>query len=414
MSEKLLYHSHQATQKAAAQKFADTWQGRGYEKGETQLFLVGLLRDVFGVQDIEKYVLFEEQVKIAHTNFLDVRIPNTHVTIEQKSLGVDLAKKAKQADGQERTPFEQAKWYAFNQIYEKHPRYIVTCNFAEFRVYDMNKEDAETCPEIIYLEDLPHEYHRLEFLIDAAKTPVKPEEISVKAGEIIHDLYEAIKKEYISPDSAEAMKSLNKLCVRLVFCMYAEDAGVFGKYGMFREYLRSFKPENMREALISLFETLDKPEEKRDPYMKTNLAEFPYVNGDLFADSREKLQRQIPYFTEEISAKLYQASAYFDWSKINPTIFGAIFESTLNPNTRRHGGMHYTSIENIHKVIDPLFLDELNDKLKEALSYKGTHYKTVKARRDRLLSLQNELAGLTFLDIFTQKMIQFNYSRRAA
>ena len=133
----------------------------------------------------------------------------------------------------------------------------------------------------------------------------------------------------------------------------------------------------MRKNLIELFKVLDTKLEDRDPYLDADLNQFPYVNGGLF--SNENIE--IPLFTDEIrDTLLAKASDDFDWSEISPTIFGAVFESTLNPETRRSGGMHYTSIENIHKVIDPLFLNELRKKLDDALAYKNE-----KTRNEKLI-----------------------------
>ena len=383
----------ESEQKEAARAFVAIWQGKGYEKGETQPFWLSLLRDVYGITQPENFIFFEEQVKLGHASFIDATIPETHVMIEQKSLGKDLAKPIKQSDGTMLTPYQQAKRYAAELPYSKRPRWIVACNFAEFRVYDMENPQAE--PEIILLENLPKEYYRLQFLVNAEGHNIKKEmELSLAAGEIVGKLYDALHKEYIEPDSEESQKSLNKLCVRLVFCLYAEDAGIFGKRSMFHDYLMGFKPENVRDALISLFEVLSLPLNQRDPYMKKELAAFPYVNGGRFGDSRTELQRQIPQFNEKIlKLLLTHASADFDWSGISPTIFGAVFESTLNPDTRRKGGMHYTSLANIHKVIDPLFLDGLKNEFEEIKAVKNT-----KTRNNKLLVFQDKLASLQFLD----------------
>ncbi|MBP5200985.1 MAG: class I SAM-dependent DNA methyltransferase [Schwartzia sp.] len=376
-------------QKAAAKKFAETWKGRGYEKGETHSFWIELLRTVYGVANPENFITFEEQVQLSHKSFIDAAIPETHVMIEQKSLGKDLSKTIKQSDGTTLTPYQQAKRYAAELPYSKRPRWIVACNFAEFRVYDMETPQAE--PEIIKLENLEKEFYRLQFLVNVKSRDAKKEmEISLAAGEIVGKLYDALLKQYKNPESEESLKSLNKLCVRLVFCLYAEDAGIFGTRNMFHDYLKSFREENVRRALIDLFEVLATPTEKRDPYMKESLAAFPYVNGGLFED----VKIEIPNFTDEILNLLLQhASEDFDWSGISPTIFGAVFESTLNPETRRAGGMHYTSIENIHKVIDPLFLDDLK---KELETIKET--KQPKTRKQKLKDFQGKLASLTFLD----------------
>ncbi len=376
-------------QKKSAKEFAERWNGKGYEKGESQIFWIDLLQNVYGVNNISEFITFEEQVKLDHTAFIDGYIDSTHVMIEQKSLGKDLRKGIKQSDGTFLTPFQQAKRYASELPYSKRPRWIVTCNFSEFLVYDMEKPNGE--PEQIFLKDLSKDYYRLQFLIDTGNDSIKREmEISLKAGELVGKLYDLILKQYKNPDSPETLKSLNMLCVRLVFCLYAEDSGIFGNHKMFGNYLKQFSVKDVRKALIELFQVLDTKPRDRDPYLDDDLSAFPYVNGGLFADENI----EIPRFTEEIVDLLVNgASKVFNWSEISPTIFGAVFESTLNPDTRRSGGMHYTSVENIHKVIDPLFLDDLKEELTNILEIKVN-----KTRLSRLEDFRNKLASLTFLD----------------
>ena len=218
----------------------------------------------------------------------------------------------------------------------------------------------------------------------------KEMEISIKAGELVGKIYDEILPLYKNPENEETLKSLNMLCVRLVFCLYAEDAGLFGKHGIFHDYLEKFNTDDLRRALIDLFKVLDTKPQDRDPYMKEDLAQFPYVNGGLFADENI----EIPNLNDTVKELLLSnASEDFDWSDISPTIFGAVFESTLNPETRRSGGMHYTSIENIHKVIDPLFLDDLKSELDGILMIK-----VLKARKEKLLAFQQKLSELKFLD----------------
>ena len=309
--------------------------------------------------------------------------------IEQKSRDKDLKEKIKQSDGTFLTPYQQAKRYAAELPYSRRPRWIIACNFAEFHIYDLEKPQAE--PEILLLENLETEYYRLNFLIDKTSDNIKRElELSIKAGEIVGKLYDALHKQYINPDSDESLKSLNKLCVRLVFCLYAESSGIFGKHKIFREYLNHFRGHNVRLALIELFKILNQKEEERDPYLDENLKIFPYVNGGLFED--EKIE--IPNLTDEIlNLLLENASGEFDWSGISPTIFGAVFESTLNPITRRSGGMHYTSIANIHKLIDLLFLDDLYDEFESIKTVKAN-----KSRQQKLQAFQDKFASLKFLD----------------
>ncbi len=376
-------------QKAAAKQFAQDWAGRGDEKQETQLFWISLLQNVFGVEQATKAIEFEVPVKLDHTNFIDGYIPDTRVLIEQKGKDIDLRKGYRQSDGSILSPYGQARRYAGYLPHNRNPRWIVVCNFREFHLHDMNRPNDT--PEVIPLSELGTEYHRLQFLVDKGNERIQKEmQISLQAGDLVGRLYDALLEQYNSPASEAELKSLNMLCVRLVFCLYAEDAGIFGSKTMFHDYLRSFQPKNVRKALIDLFKVLDTKESDRDPYMDEDLAAFPYVNGGLFADENII----VPRFTGEIvDLLLTHASEDFNWSQISPTIFGAVFESTLNPETRRSGGMHYTSIENIHKVIDPLFLDTLTTELDtiEAISVKRT-------RNLKLTDYQKKLANLTFLD----------------
>lgn len=381
----------QRQQRQAAREFAKKWEGIGYEKGDSARFWLSLLNEVFGVEKPADYMRFEDQVMLDHTSFIDGFIPSTHVLIEQKSIDKDLRKGIRQSDGSILSPFQQAKRYSIELPYDDRPRWIVLSNFKEFHIYDMNKPQAE--PEVVYLKDLEEDYYRLNFLVDEREQSIKKAlEVSIKAGELVGILYDALLKQYQNPEDSKTLQDLNVLCVRLVFCFYAEDAGLFGKHNMFHDYLAKFKdsPSSFRTNLIQLFKILDQKEEERDPYLSDDILAFPYVNGGLFA----KDDIIIPRVNEEIiNIILDQASAGFDWSKISPTIFGGVFESTLNPETRRSGGMHYTSIENIHKLIDPLFMDELRAEFQEAVEIK-----TLNIKQKKLRELQDKIASLKFLD----------------
>lgn len=379
----------QIEQRKAARKFSDKWEGKGYEKGESAKFWLSLLHEVYGVKYPAEFIRFEDQVKIDNTSFIDGHIPSTHVLIEQKSINKDLRKAIKQSDGTYLSPFQQAKRYSSELPYSERPRWIVACNFKEFHVYDMENPNAE--PEVILLNELEHDYYRLIFLVKEDDENIKKElEVSLKAGELVGVLYDALLKEYQNPEDEETLKSLNILCVRLVFCFYAEDAGLFGRHSLFHDYLMKYKDVNFRDALIKLFNVLNERPEERDPYIEDDLASFPFVNGGLFESKDEIIPR---INSEIIDIIINQASANFDWSKISPTIFGGVFESTLNPETRRSGGMHYTSIQNIHKVIDPLFMNDLNDEFE-----KIKEIKVVKRRDTKLKEFQEKLASLKFLD----------------
>ena len=381
-----------AQQKAAAKQFVKDWTGHGDEKQETQRFWIALLQNVFGVEQATNAIEFEVPVKLGHTSFIDGYLKDTNVLIEQKGADIDLRKGYKQSDGSMLTPFQQARRYAGYLPHNMNPRWIVVCNFKEFHIHDMNRPNDT--PEVIALAELEKEYHRLQFLVDTGNERIQKEmQISLQAGELVGKLYDSLLKQYKNPSNPSSLKSLNMLCVRLVFCLYAEDAGIFGKHGMFHDYLQNIPASGVRKALVELFRTLDTKPENRDPYLADDnptLAAFPYVNGGLFADENI----EIPPFTEDLKTLLLSnASEDFNWSEISPTIFGAVFESTLNPETRRSGGMHYTSIENIHKVIDPLFYDALAAELDEI-----TAIAVKKTRDTKLGDFQKKLASLTFLD----------------
>ena len=372
---------------AAAAEFAIRWKGRGYERGESQPFWIDLLSNVFGIETpTDGFIRFEEHHKVDESNYVDGRILSTRVLIEQKSKDKDLRAPIRQSDGSLLNPFQQARRYVVGLPVSEHPRWIVTCNFSEFLVYDMEQPNGE--PAQILLENLGKEYYRLKFLVDSKSEHLSKEMVvSMQAGEIVGKIYEALLTQY-NDNSPEALRWLNILCVRIVFCLYAEDAGIFS-HDQFHDFLVTYEAKDLRRALRDLFEVLNTPQEQRSKYLQEELKAFPYTNGGLFAEEIE-----IPQFTEELKQTLLRnASLDFDWSEISPTIFGAVFESTLNPETRRSGGMHYTSIENIHKVIDPLFLNDLRRELDDILEEK-----VEKQRKRKLSEYQMKLSSLTFLD----------------
>lgn len=376
----------------AARRFAEAWAGKGQEKSDTIPFWSELLSRVFGVEDTSSFILFEQGVRLGHISFMDAVIPSTHVLIEQKSLGVDLDKPQRQSDGTLLTPFWQAARYASMIPHSVRPRWIIVSDFAHIRVHDMETPEAQ--PRIIPLENLPNELDSLDFLVNREVKSIRKEEeeLSVKAGERINKIYGLLLEKYRDPTSPETLRSLNMLCVRLVFCLYADDAGLFGKRGFFYRYFESLikLPELFRSELMRFFRVLDTPHEQRDPYAP-GFSKLPYVNGGLFADDSV----EVPEFsTDAINAlMMVDEKKKFDWSGISPTIFGAVFESTLNPVTRRTGGMHYTSVENIHRVIDPLFLEELRCDLGNI-----KYTPDPQQRRRELQAFQRRLASLTFFD----------------
>ena len=434
-------------QKQIAKKFVEYWTfQRGSEKGEDQQFWNSLLGEVLGLEDVKSHVQYQVPVPMkGTTKFLDAWIPETRVLIEHKSRGVNLD--APQAGHGGLTPYEQAVEYDNARPFDEKARWIVTCNFDEFRIYDRAKPLAP--PLTLKLGNLPKEAYRLAFLVNPKEKAVDRElEISVQAGRIVGEIYDALLKQYnvgsllslrgdsetrssgedskIPPSlqnsktpSSESnyLAALNRLCVRLVFCLYAEDAEIFPK-DCFRRLMENTPAPFLRERLIRLFQVLDTPPDKRNPYLEPELCAFPYTNGGLFrlaaagtaAPHMESRHLggddDIPPMTEDIRQLLIGASQ-FDWRDITPTIFGALFESTLNPATRRAGGMVYTSVENIHKVIDPLFLGDLTRRVNEVLGTteytedtekKTSVYSVSSMVKKKLLALQDEMAALTFLD----------------
>lgn len=373
--------------KKAAAEFAKKWSGRGYEKGETALFWTDFLRDIAGMEDVSNECRFEERTRDG--GFIDAWLPDRGVIIEQKSSGIDLDK-PEVRQGREVTPYQQALAYAQQMPLNQQPRWIVACNFETFRIHDRDKADPERDYVEVPLSRLSNDIAMFSFFSGKSARSVREQQASIKAGELIGKLHAALSAQYADPESDESQHALNVLCVRLVFCLYAEDSGLFGK-DLLLGYLRQFEARHMRRALIDLFEVLNTPYDQRDPYLDDDLKRFPYVNGGLF-----KGEVEIPNFTDDIKTLLLlDVSLKTDWSTISPTIFGGVFESTLNPDTRRSGGMHYTSPENIHKVIDPLFLDDLKA---EYRSIKEDAAMGDKRRRNRLLAFQDKLSSLSFFD----------------
>ena len=374
--------------KQSARKFREFWTlAKDSEVGGYQKFWLSLLGDVLGMDDVMARISFQSAVQLKDTTkFLDAWIPETRVLIEHKARGIKLD--APQAGHGGKTPFEQALEYNIARPFSEKARWIVTCNFLEIWVYDMNHPLED--PQKILLANLPKEISRLGFLVDTSVKTVREKEmdISIKAGRIVGDVYRALRKRYADPDSAETLKALNRLCVRLVFCFYAEDADIFPKDALWT-LLKNTEARNLRRALLTLFRTLDTPEAERDPYLEPEIAVFPYTNGGLF---RGVSDAEVPPLDDDIKELLIKSSD-FDWRDISPTIFGALFESTLNPETRRAGGMVYTSVENIHKVIDPLFMNDLTAELESIKSERA-----IAVRRAKAAAFQEKLGSLTFLD----------------
>jgi len=370
----------------AAAEFAKEWHGRGQEIQDDRVFWIEFLQEVMGVDRATHAIEFQKPVNIIGkpgTGGIDAYIPSSKVLIEQKSLGIDLDASQPGHDGL--TPYEQARRYARDGdlLRSEEPDWIIVSDFANFRIYDC-RENYNQEPIIVALEDLPDRLYVFKFLTEDIKEKIRiEEEVNQEAAERIDKLYGWMKKGYDDPEAAR--HELSILMVRILFCLYAEDSGLFDK-DLFTNYLMGADKAGLsalRNALKGIFMVLSTSPEARKGNLDIDeaLAQFPYVNGGLFEG-----EIRMPRFSEEIRLELLLCGG-FDWSGISPVIFGSIFEGILSGDERRAGGMHYTSVTNIHKVIDPLFLDGLHEELSEAGSNKET-----------LLALQEKMAGLKFLD----------------
>lgn len=391
-----------ATRKQEAKEFVKTWSAKeGREDAERQSFWNDLLQRVYGINDYYNYITYEKDVSVKAdgkytTRRIDGYIPSTKVMIEMKGKKVkDLSKPLLQSGGDELTPFEQARRYSNFMKNNEKPNWIIVSNFDEIDIHNMNDNHPEQ-PTVIKLKDLPNKVKSLDFLVDAHQQQlINERQLSVDAGNLVAKIYDSLATAYskgrnVDVNDPKIQRSLNMLIVRLVFLFYADDTGILGETNMFQHLLEGQKPEDIRQVLTELFKVLDQPEDKRDPYLSSQYNQFAYVNGGMFSDENII----IPQFTPELKDLIIkEAGQGFDWSGISPTIFGAVFESTLNPETRRSGGMHYTSIENIHKVIDPLFLNDLRSKF-EHIQNMGNRNQRIQAARD----FQERLGKLKFFD----------------
>ena len=386
--------------KKEAKEFVKRWKkrlgaipaGSNNEQQDTQKFWVDLLINVLGIPSntIDSFVDFERKVRGRR---IDVFVSDHNFLCEQKSWGIDLDKPEPRNGGME-TPLQQAMWYARHLPYSERPRWVMTCNFGTFRLYDLDNERPEDTVQEFSLEELPDSLYLLSFLTSNETSRLhKEQQLSIEAGAYVSRLYDALAKQYHHIEekderAQEEQRSLNVLITRIIFLLYAEDADLLQSHQAFGRYCEG-DPAKLRRKLVDLFETIDTPLEQRDEYMDEDLAAFPYVNGGLFADS----SIIVPQMTSEILEAITDASQDFDWREISGVIFGGVFEGTLNPETRHAGGMHYTSVENIERCLKPLFLDELWDELHEAEGER-----TAAKRKQALARLHDKVASITIGD----------------
>lgn len=271
------------------------------------------MQDVLGVQNATHSLEFERKVK---GRKIDVFYEDMGILIEMKGRGISLDEAtARSKKAGLETPYHQVKWYADNLPNSIRPRWIITCNFDEFRIYDMEAADDQYIS--LVLEELPEQMHLLSFFSDKRNSRlVKEKELSVKAGELVGKLYAQLSQQYRSIETdVHEQRSLNVLIVRLVVLLYAEDSSLLHEKDALLNYLKRFPADQMRQAVIDLFAVLDTPVGARDPYLPEYLLAFPYVNGGLFGDGGIVVLQ----LTDQIRLELLlEASQGFDWSHISP------------------------------------------------------------------------------------------------
>lgn len=400
--------------KKAAQKFVAEWKNRGKEDKDYVEFWEDLLEDVFGISRARKEIEPQSKVKFeGSTKRIDIRVKTSKVVIEQKSNNVNLDLKQKQSGKDssgkplELTPMEQAIRYYNNLDKPDQGRYVIVSNFQEFRIWDSYHKNSPH--RRITLEELPSRWRELKFLVE----PYRPEgyvdekreeRVSSTASDYIRNLYDAIyatKKDWTKPE----LQSLNMFCVRVVFCLFAEDAGIFDD-GQFSAFLEKFTTKDLSKKFDALFFWLDMTETRRREYYKladVEVQNFPYVDGGLFNNADHYETPALNKDAYDIlkgawNLKLKDTDETFDWSEISPTNFGCIFESTVDSDVRESGGMHYTTPSNIHRVIDPLFLDNLRTELERIVNLPIETAIDKNHKYRELESFRNRLADMRFLD----------------
>lgn len=379
--------------KADAEAFASRWANKGNENQDTQRFWIDFYQNVLGVEDAVSRLEFEKPVSTdasTHEGYIDVFIPSAKTLVEQKSLGIDLAKEETR-QGRKVTPAKQGNAYAQGMPLSQQPRYIVACNFAEFWVFDRERDSL--CREPLFklpLAELPKNLAAIQFLKGGAEAPATiSRAVSVEAGKIMSKLHDQVAEAFDDPDTPENHHALSVLMTRLMFLMFCEDSGLVAP-NAFRDYVSHFQAGDLRRGLKDLFVWLDTKDEDRDKYAESWLKKLPYMNGGLF---REKTE--IPPLSENFRHTLIvEGCQEFDWSGVSPTVFGSIFEGALSHDHRRANGQHFTNPENIHKVIDPLFLDGLKAEFDEACAKPVAGGARTRALKD----LHKKIGSISILD----------------
>ena len=384
--------------------FVNKWKNGGREKQDTHKFWEELVECLLNVEHGRDMLDFEKKAPVpvvttedgTTCKYIDCYLKVSNCIIEQKSSTVSLEQRLEQSDTKSLNALEQAQRYYDRLARPERGKYTIACNFKEFQIKDQDKPDE--APKKLLLKDLPHRLRYLRMVLKGGIVD-KNDELegfaAKTASGIIKQLYELLKTQYTQKElNREVYHAMNVFCVRVVFCLYADDAGVFPN-NEFQSFLETFDAKKLNEKFKWLFRRLNRVQ--ADDALDDEIKAFPYVNGGLF---REEVP--IPKISDEVK-KLLLASmdglimpgkqkTPFSWNQISPTNFGCIFESTLDPDTRRNNGMHYTSPENIHRVIDPLFLNGLYDEFAAILNSPKDE------KNEKLKSFQRKIASLRFLD----------------
>ena len=354
--------------RARAAMFAEEWRQAAYEKGETQSFYNEFF-EIFGVQR-RTVARYEEHVKkLGHrSGFIDLLWPGV-LLVEQKSAGRDLER-----------AYEQAGEYFDVLAEDEKPRYILVSDFQTFELHDLDERSTVA----FALGELPSHVESFGFILGVQQRTFRDQDpANIAAAELVGRLHDALETARYRGENLE------RFLVRIVFCLFADDTGIFEPRDIFLDFIESRTADDGSDLgpwLTQLFEVLDTEEEDRASTLDEDLARFPYVNGDLFNGPL-----RIPSFDAAMRKALLNACR-FDWSNISPAIFGALFQSVMDPAERRAQGAHYTTEKNILKVIEPLFMDSLRVEFQRL---KGRKHR---GRRTALVRFQDKLSKLRFFD----------------
>ena len=353
--------------KSRALEFIKEHENDEYEMGDTQKFLI----DFFAVFGIDKrYINFEKRVRVnEQSGRIDGFYP-AKILVEQKSKGKDLD-----------SAYQQARAYLQGLEPNELPTHILVCDFENFHLYDLEQGSDRYS---FKLKDFPKKIELFGFLTGRKKVELVEEDpVNIKASKLMGNLHDTLK------DDGYDGHDLEVFLVRVLFCLFAEDTGIYG-LKRFENFIRQRTSEDgsdLGAKLAELFEVLNTPEDQRLKNLDEELNRFPYVNGKLF---EERIRTSA--FDKAMREQLLTCAS-FDWSQISPAIFGSLFQYVMDPKKRRNMGAHYTDEKNIQKVIKPLFLDEIKTELASALALK-----TASARKERLEKLHDKIARLKFFD----------------